>query len=227
MRIFSLGCLFLLGIFVSPIFAQKKSKHAESKPFASQLEEIKKQVAGLYEMRVTDPNAPASAKIPQDMLVFPIWKVENEQWFYFAWINTSLKERPMEEAFWRIYQDPNQAGRILCDFHRIPDRTNYQYEWRKNKPYSNLNHDAIADMPHCAGELKILSDGVLQGLTFEPCPREESNKGGGYVATAVDFKFHKTFLTMGNAHVDKNGNPVIKFDHSIQLKKSTKSFSKY
>jgi hypothetical protein len=225
-NIYTLYIFLFLLVFTKSAVAQKKAKEI---PFHKQLKEIKTAISGIYEMRITDESLPAAARIPQDMLIFPIWEVKNEQWFYFAWINPQLKERPLEETLWRTYQDSTQPGKILFDLYRIPNSKNYQYEWRKKQPYADLNPDLIiGEGDRCAGELKILPEKVFQGISYEPCPREETGSSAAYTSLLVDFKFSpKGIITFGNKHYDNKGNIVMQFDHSVPAKKVNTKIQSY
>jgi len=217
----------LLFLFTNTtLLAQKKAKEPS---LNKQFKELRAAFAGIYEMRNTDESLPAAARIPQDMLIFPIWEVKNEQWFYFAWLNPQLKDRPLEETLWRAYQDSTKPGKILFDLYRIPNSKNYQYEWRKKQPYADLNPDLIiGEGDRCAGELNMLADKVYQAVSYEPCPREETGSSAAYTSILVDFKFSpKGFITFGNRHYDNKGNVVMQFDHSMPAKKVNTKLQSY
>jgi len=168
-------------------------------------------------------NSPPAARVSQDILCSPVWELDTEHWYHLAWLNPQLKEQPLEEVILRIYQDPKQTDKILCDFHRIPNAKSYQHEWKNKKPYGDLTPSMILDESNlCAGELKILPEGCLQIITYDACPREEHNKGGSYMATIADIKIYPKYLTMGNKHIDKNGDIILQLEHAnFMFKKST------
>jgi hypothetical protein len=227
MRIFNLffGMYFFLCFSSFSLLAQKKTKEVA---FHKQLKEIKTTLSGVYEIRETDEKLPASARIPQDIIMIPIWELSDELWIYGAWLNPDLKERPMEENMWRIRADKNQPGKILFDLYRIPDPQNYQYEWRKNTPYADLSPQIFIDNhPPCHGQFNFLPNQVIQGAGIEPCFRNKEEKLTSYVSGLVDFKFSEQGITQGHKFFNSKGETIMQFNHEVLAKKTKLKVKNY
>lgn len=213
-------CLGLLFGLAGSLAAQKKPK-----AFAQQLKTLTQTLSGVYEFRLTDPKLPAAVRVPQDILVLPIWEVKNEQWFYFAWLHADNKESPLEQSLWRVYRDSTE--KIRCDFHRLPDPKEYVQEWKKKKPFAGLNPNTIlGETTVCEGEFRHAPEGFWEALTFKPCPKGEES-AAPYSSMSIRIRFDgKTFGT-GTKYLDSKGGVVMQYNYSFPAPKTHTHFRKY
>ncbi len=216
-------CILFFIICLSPTgltFAQKNNFAKTIKPFIN----ISK---GAYEQRVVGDEFTEREKQPQDLLFFPLWAGEQNQWFYFTWLNPNDKSRPLGGIL--LCVEPFDADSAKIQFYDLPEGTNAAFQWRNPIPFSDLSPEIVKNQPELAIGTGFLLLKKVDNLywnwhTSAKLPRY--TKAAPYNFVALDCRFYEKKITV-NAIFSKDDKIIFEQKHNVPLLKKYKNLKKY
>lgn len=192
-----------------------------------------KHLSGVYSNEVslakTLEQYPEQAKNPmfrpQNILVYRVWDMQGEWWYYIGWYSPTYKEKALDEAF---FQFKEEEGVVVTRMYSVPNDRDFSMEWTKKTPFAGLERTDLEDNFNTILCSQEMPNGGVRLYSPDNQPYERKDQSiAAYKYVNFDMHFYPKYMASQTSFLDADQKPVMiqSLDFTMdKVDKSVKTF---